>query len=741
MTFLNPLVLIGLAAAAIPILLHLFSLRRLEKIEFSTLTFLKELQKTKIRRLKLRQLLLLFLRTLLVILIVTAFSRPTLRTSFYGGENSRAKTTAVLILDNSYSMTSSDAQGQLLKQAKEAAVNVLSLMKDGDEVFVIRTSETRSAGTSPSSTGIRDFSAARVEIRSTEPSYLHATLEDALRYAAKLLSTSKNLNKEVYIFSDFKVGSLWGGSRTAKRVSVFPDDTRFFLIPVGPAERQNLGIESLRIENALFGVGRPITIRTRIRNWGPQDQRNDVVSVFLNGTRIAQKAVDILSRESADVEFVVTPTSTGFVDGTVEIPDDDLDFDNRRSFAVYIPQQLKILLVGSPRDLHYLRVALSAQPVQGESSIKLAEISPQRLSTNEIRDADVMVVANVRNLSSVQQIQIRNFVEAGGGLVYFPGSETDSSSFQATWTHALGVPPISFMGKSRNSLGAAGPNLEFDRIDFRHPIFQGMFAQEPSGKQSSPLRPGGEHPQIESPSIAFHIRYLTSVRSIPIITLSDDAPFLFEQRVKKGIVMMFSVSATTDWSNFPLKGLFVPLIHSSVAYAAQQNSILPVITVGDEADVNLKNQRLSKVVVQDPDKVDVTSDIVSSGGESALHFRGTSLPGIYSVKSGNTVLRQFVATLSPNESNTVRADAKQIDAMFRELGIPDKSVESIGRETNLQKVVIQSRVGLELWKYFIGAALLVAFLESFVARTAKRDLLVNTSSSTGLSSTIPQSRE
>ncbi|HLF20230.1 MAG TPA: BatA domain-containing protein, partial [Bacteroidota bacterium] len=79
MTFLNPLVFFGLLAAAIPILLHIFSLRKLKTIEFSTLNFLKELQKTKIRRLKIRQILLLILRTLLVVLLVIAFSRPTLK--------------------------------------------------------------------------------------------------------------------------------------------------------------------------------------------------------------------------------------------------------------------------------------------------------------------------------------------------------------------------------------------------------------------------------------------------------------------------------------------------------------------------------------------------------------------------------------------------------------------------------------------------------------------------------------
>jgi len=47
MTFLNPAILFGLLAASIPIIIHLLNLRKLKKIEFSTLQFLKELQKNK----------------------------------------------------------------------------------------------------------------------------------------------------------------------------------------------------------------------------------------------------------------------------------------------------------------------------------------------------------------------------------------------------------------------------------------------------------------------------------------------------------------------------------------------------------------------------------------------------------------------------------------------------------------------------------------------------------------------
>jgi len=115
MTFLNPAILIGLAAASIPVIIHLLNLRKLKKIEFSTLIFLKELQKNKIRRVKLKQWLLLALRVIIILLIVSAFARPTLEGVSIGGTTSAAKTTALFILDDTFSMSVVDQSGSYLK--------------------------------------------------------------------------------------------------------------------------------------------------------------------------------------------------------------------------------------------------------------------------------------------------------------------------------------------------------------------------------------------------------------------------------------------------------------------------------------------------------------------------------------------------------------------------------------------------------------------------------------------------
>ncbi len=169
MTFLNPAVLVALVAAAIPVLLHLLNLRKLRTVEFSTLAFLKQLEKSRMRRLKLRQILLLILRTLVIACLVLAFARPALRGTSVGGLSTHAKTTAVLILDDSFSMSASDEHGPLLNQAKAASQDALSFLKEGDDVLFQKFSE--GAGSETPETTTHDISGVRSALSETQTLY------------------------------------------------------------------------------------------------------------------------------------------------------------------------------------------------------------------------------------------------------------------------------------------------------------------------------------------------------------------------------------------------------------------------------------------------------------------------------------------------------------------------------------------------------------------------------------------
>ncbi|HZJ72193.1 MAG TPA: BatA and WFA domain-containing protein, partial [Planctomycetota bacterium] len=134
MNFLNPFFLFGLAAAAIPIVIHLFTRRQPREVRFSSLEFLSEVHQSEIRRLKLRQWLLLLLRALAVAALAMAMARPALRGSAGGGD---AATTVVVLVDRSGSMGADGARGPILVDARRAVEDLFATLGAADEVLLV----------------------------------------------------------------------------------------------------------------------------------------------------------------------------------------------------------------------------------------------------------------------------------------------------------------------------------------------------------------------------------------------------------------------------------------------------------------------------------------------------------------------------------------------------------------------------------------------------------------------------
>jgi hypothetical protein len=724
MTFLNPFALFGLLAAAIPILLHLLNLRKLRTIDFSTLAFLKELQKTRIRRLKLRQLLLLILRTLLVILIVMAFARPTLRGSIAGTLGSHARTTSVLLIDDSYSMTVSDDQGDLLKQAKQSAKGIVQLFKDGDEIFLVRLSSLAGAA-SAYDVPMRDFNLLRKDIDEIKPTAVRRSVEEGLRIAAKLLAGTQNFNKEIYVLSDFEQGVLNDGPVESPAIEkLFSPETRIFLVPLGKRSVQNFGIESVAIPSSIFEKDKPFTVQARVGNYTGDDVQDHVVSVYLNGTRVAERSIDIRKNTVTPVEFSVVANKVGFVEGIVEIEDDELQYDNRRYFVLQIPERIRALLVGTPRDLQYPRLALSTRTSASESAVALDEVSPGRLSSVEIKRADVILLCTSQGFTPAQVSELSAFVKGGGGLILFPGTQIEPGGFNALFVAGLTVPSLSTVDRPSKQPAEGGSFIEFEKVELQHPLFEGMFdgrnaqaLKRPSAATSA----GGS--QVESPRIQTSARFVLAPQSNPIITLTNGAPFLTEQRVGSGRILVYAVPPTLDWSDFPTKGLFVPLLHRSVLYLARQQTRSDEAMPGAEVVIRSNAASRGAWTVRNPENVDVVASPTVQVFQQLLRFSATDFPGIYTVSAGNLPLQKFVVNLDPMESRTQKSTSAEIGTLLWRLGIESGSVASENRIEDLGRTVLQSRFGVELWKYFLILALIVAVIELLVARSPKQETI------------------
>ncbi|MEE8437093.1 MAG: VWA domain-containing protein, partial [Candidatus Neomarinimicrobiota bacterium] len=140
MTFFSPTALWGLFAVLIPILIHLFSLRNTREVEFSTIRFIKGMEKEKIRKLKIRQWLLIFLRMAAIAALVIMAARPVQKGFISGWMAAELESRVVILLDNSASMSMKSGQKSLLEMAKKSIPKITSAFEGTTHLHIFQTS-------------------------------------------------------------------------------------------------------------------------------------------------------------------------------------------------------------------------------------------------------------------------------------------------------------------------------------------------------------------------------------------------------------------------------------------------------------------------------------------------------------------------------------------------------------------------------------------------------------------------
>ena len=456
--------------------------------------FLKELQKTRVRKIKLKQILLLILRTALVIFAVLAFARPVLRGTS-GLPGARATASVVIILDNSTSMEVRDDQGKRFKQAKDAAVQLLENLEEGDEGAIIPLTNpgaTLDEGTSRSREGLIR------QVLDMETGYGRARYADAIPVVLQLLESAPNLNREIYLITDVQHINSEGLQNAP---FVVDRNTRVQVLPIGRSDNRaaNISIDSLQVLTTLFEADKPLDVRAWIHNYGSELIEDVPVSLYIEENRAAQTSISLEPGESISVELSSPPKRSGFLGGFVQIEGDDLEEDNRRYFAFRVVDGSRIAIVGSEESGRLLKMMLELPGVFRSQSF-----SANALSTVDLNNFSAVALANIPSISSGMGKRLADYVESGGGLVIWSGPEVEANEFNSTLGAALRLP----LGNLVDRSGEMSP-LTFSAFEKEHPLFSGVFDQARSGGR------------VESPDI---YRALPPGGGDPIITMTNGMP-------------------------------------------------------------------------------------------------------------------------------------------------------------------------------------------------------------------------
>lgn len=620
MSFLAPLFLAGLAALAVPVLIHLIQRERKQVVAFPSLMFVRRIPYSSIRRRRIHNWALLLLRLAALALIVAAFARPFVRGTPMAAAASGARDIVVL-LDRSYSM----GHGDQWERARQAARDVIAGMASGDRATVILFA-TEAEVAVPATD---DQGSLRGAVDGAALSAAATKYGPALKLAGSLLSTSNYPRREVALVTDFQRGgwSPGDGLRLPAGATLTP-------IAVPATATRNVAVTPATVQREQVGEQERITVTAGVLNRSSEAIADLPVALELNGLVAHTVRVTLEPMAAGTVLFPPVTLTTPNTRATVRVADDALAADNAFHFVLSPPRAISLVIVngtrGSREQALYLgrALAIGDAPAFAPSTRSLDELTDDVLATTRV------VILNDASPSDAVVSRLQRFAEGGGGLLVALGS-------QATWPSSaaalLPVTPAGSVDRSRGAAGALG-NLEYG-----HRVFE-PFRAPRSG---------------DFAAVRFYgYRRATPDADAQVLARFDDgAPALVAGEVGKGRVLVWTSTLDLFWSDLAVKPVYLPFVHQVIRHLADYRERPTWASVGEVLDLSREGDPSRPRVALTPGGGRVTLE-----GEAGLLLT-LEEQGFYEVRERDRqaqVIAVAAANVELAESDRTTVEAEEI---------------------------------------------------------------------------------
>jgi len=733
MSFLNPILLAGLAAVSVPIIIHLLNRRKFQKVVWAAMRFLKLSVEQNQRRMQIEDLILLVVRCLLLALLALALARPAIlsNTSDRFGQS---KVTGIVIVDNSYSMGVSDGTQTRFDKARRAGEQVLDSMPAGSASAVWLASDiVQEIIALPTF----DLNLARKTIREAHLTDRATDLFPALDKAVDYLKGRMAVRKEIYLITDGQAAGWRQLSDIQNALEKSKTEIRTHLILVNEHEDRNLGVSELRLASGLSPINQPLRFEVRVNNYGKEEARDIRVSLNVDADPPNDEfTIDsIAGGASKSVSLFAKLRTEGFHAVTAHIPADRLPADDSRSLAVRAIKEVRVLLVdgepgNEPREseTYFLRHALVPVPpdTAPEFFIKATPVNVPELSQARLDDFDALILANVADLSENTVNAIEQYLRRGGGVMIFPGGKVNTGFYndQLLKRHSF-LPAM--LGAPRGQADQDEKFFTLQDKDYQHPIVS-IWNDPGAGTLSSvrfyrafELKPVGSPVSSEGRRDKGEGKKLSEAGDPQtVLKFADGAPAIMERTWALGRVILFSSTANSSWNDWPVRLSFVPLIHRALGSIVQRQDEGLNVQVGEKFIRRLGTEYLDKdATFLKPRPTEMGRDlrrIELVNGWPTLHYDQVELSGIYDVSVIDPPLSmKFAAQAVSYESSMDELSPAQIGVL--------KNVATVTAWTpnvSFRTLVERDRTGLEFWLPVIIAALLLAAVETLLGQWFSR---------------------
>lgn len=685
MEFLHPYFLLGFSALIIPVLIHLFNLRRYKKEYFTNVRFLFQIQMETRKRSKLKQLLILLARLLAVSALVLAFSQPFITSPIKG--NRKAGYQAISIyLDNSYSMEASGKQGRLLDLARKRASEIVTAYKSSD-IFQLITNDFE--GKHSQFVSREEFLAMLQDIRISNAS---VNLSDVISRQKDFFSNQKDGNCVSFIVSDLQ-------KSTSNFAALKPDSiAHYIMVPVESNKQNNLYIDSVWFATPVHRPGQAVKLVVRIKNCGSEKYEKNPLRLVINNTQKSLTIFNIEANGTAEISLPYTEDKSGFQLGRIEITDYPVVYDDIFYFSYTISKEITILNIYGKSPNHYL------SSLFGSDSIFNLKQSPEnQVDYSSFNKHKLIVLNGVETFSSGLTSELKSFLEKGGTVCIFPAMHNSNEKL-TSFLNGLGAVSLGKIDTMKQRVAS---------LDLENEIFKDVFERDASGKIIIP-----ENADLPLVSEYFMMQNANEHPAIALMKLQNGLPFLTTSNTGKGKLYVFASALDASCSNFQQHLLFVPVMFRMAFLSDLQPSLY--YFTGNDEKVEISSDSVTDKnplkVKQWKSSFEFIPELKTSGQSLQLIIHGKiSEPGWYIVSRGSTEISALAFNSNRKESDIRCFTLQEAEINIKKFNLRNFTVlKTSGLPLTTQ--VEQLNLGIPLSKWFLLLALLFLAAEIVIIR-------------------------
>lgn len=679
MAFTHPGFLFGLFGIGIPLIIHLFELRRPQRILFSNVEFIKQVQLVTARQRKLKHLLVLVSRMALVTCLVLVFAQPYIPAP----EQDQLITSSVgVVLDSSPSMQQQGGNDQQLLEQAISQATELPLVFPAAARFRLW----------PSGREPLDAMAYRAAVEQVQVSGQTEAADVLVRQAQTQLGKQK---EPLFVFSDFQRSSF-----TAPSLAALDSGRRIFLVPLAGKPQANVFIDSVWVDDAFIRQGADVTLRIRLKNGGQESAATCGAKVLLGKQQVAAFQVAVPAGQAVTRQVRIRLLGAETQLAQVQLDDFPVDFDNTYYFTLQPARQIRVVELS--------KSALLDRLYANEPLFTYQHYNDRRINYQDISAANLLIVREADNLTAGLRDNLRRAVQNGATLVIVPPAETANRDEYTQLFRVLGIGPMQWQTTGAQQR----PVLqEITAPSAQNPFFRDVFS--------------GSNARAGMPKAAAVLRWARS--GTDVLRMRDGDNYLSGFSSGEGSVYVFAAPFSSQYSDFVQHPLFVPVMYrlGMLSYQQEQQPAYrltqPSLRLRLSRSTNQRNTEAAYQLVQD--SVRVIPGQQEQAGTLRLDLP-TALrqPGFYRLERGGKVVTTLAFNLDKRESDLRSYSAAELRQLLGDKH-PNVQVYEAGTGQTVAGRYKATQVGTPLWRYFVWGALACLLLEAVLLRWPRRQIV------------------